>query len=95
MAQGRFACDGVRLTIEIKDNGVGFAPACRHERPAMFVLRGYGMSIMRVLMDAVEYSEGGTRVRLVKRLEVSFTPCDPTMRLPRVRQGLLCAARSD
>lgn len=54
------------------DNGVGFAPACRHERPAMFALRGYGMSIMRALMDGVEYSEGGTRIRLVKKLDVSF-----------------------
>jgi len=61
----------------------------------MFAVRRYGMSITRVLMDAVEYSEGGTRIRPVKKLDVSFTPCDPTMRVPRVPQGLLCAARSD
>ena len=65
-------CDGVRLTIEIKDNGAGFAPARLVGRPALFAPRGYGTSIMRALMDAVEYTEGGTRIRLVKKLDVSF-----------------------
>jgi anti-sigma regulatory factor (Ser/Thr protein kinase) len=78
-------CDGVRLTIEIKDNGVGFAPTCLGERPDTFAPRGYGTSIMHALMDAVEYTEGGTRIRLVKTLDVSFA-AENSAALVRVRR---------
>jgi len=65
-------CDGVQLTIEIKDNGPGFAARPRGERREVFAVRGYGTSIMHELMDAVEYTEGGTRIRLVKKLDAPF-----------------------
>ncbi len=65
-------CDGVQLTIEIKDNGPGFVARPWDERREVFAVRGYGTSIMHELMDAVEYTEGGTRIRLVKKLNAPF-----------------------
>lgn len=48
------------LRIEIQDSGQGF-----DERAAS----GFGTIIMRTLMSDVSYSRGGTRVRLVKRMQ--------------------------
>lgn len=54
--------DDGELRIEVQDSGRGFdenAPS------------GYGTIIMRTLMNSITYSRGGTRVRLVKRMNPS------------------------
>jgi serine/threonine-protein kinase RsbW len=63
---------GSLLSVEIRDGGLGFRGwnsltevGLRSDAP-----RGFGIYIMRTLMDRVEYSEGGSRIRLVKRLPV-------------------------
>lgn len=58
------------LVIEIKDNGRGFdhGSVCSHGGPPVEALRGFGTFIMREVMDDVNYSDLGTRLRLVKRL---------------------------
>ncbi|MGA2393029.1 MAG: ATP-binding protein [Candidatus Lustribacter sp.] len=65
--------DGTRLVIEIHDHGVGFdcsAAMERSERQAPgTAARGLGIFLMRTLMDEVAYSERGSRVQLVKRLD--------------------------
>jgi anti-sigma regulatory factor (Ser/Thr protein kinase) len=65
----RCCCDGGELTIEIADAGKGFERwnACEFVRPLMSAPRGYGTFIMRRLMDEIEYTDRGTRVRLLKR----------------------------
>ncbi len=61
--------DGRELSIEIKDAGKGFDrwDASDYIKPLSSAPRGYGTYIMRRLMDEIEYSERGTRVRLVKK----------------------------
>ncbi len=61
--------DGL-LIVEIKDSGRGFAPAVRQLQPRVLgeSPRGFGIFIMRELMDVVEFSEHGSRLRLMKRL---------------------------
>jgi anti-sigma regulatory factor (Ser/Thr protein kinase) len=63
----RFA-DG-ELTIDIKDAGEGFDrwDATDYLKPLSAAPRGYGTYIMRRLMDEIEYSDRGSRVRLIKR----------------------------
>jgi len=63
-------CDGAELIVEVKDSGAGFARwnASDYVRPMSNSARGYGTFIMRELMDEMEYSERGTRLRLSKRL---------------------------
>jgi anti-sigma regulatory factor (Ser/Thr protein kinase) len=58
------------LVIEVKDTGLGFDRWSEMEsvRPMASAERGYGIFIMRELMDNISYSENGTRVRLTKRL---------------------------
>jgi anti-sigma regulatory factor (Ser/Thr protein kinase) len=60
--------DGV-LTLEVRDEGPGFdiAAATKRRREPTSV-RGFGITIMRALMDSVEYEHRGTLVRLRKRL---------------------------
>jgi anti-sigma regulatory factor (Ser/Thr protein kinase) len=72
--------DDARLTIEIKDNGAGFdtASALQHANPDAVGNRGFGIFLMRMLMDEVAYSDRGSRIHLVKRLRdrrmpVAFT----------------------
>jgi anti-sigma regulatory factor (Ser/Thr protein kinase) len=58
------------LTVEITDQGGGFdfsTVGKSHREPSS--IRGFGITIMRSLMDAVEYAERGTLVRLHKRLD--------------------------
>jgi anti-sigma regulatory factor (Ser/Thr protein kinase) len=61
--------DGRGLSIEIADAGKGFERwnACGFVKPLSTAPRGYGTFIMRRLMDEIEYTERGTRVRLLKR----------------------------
>jgi anti-sigma regulatory factor (Ser/Thr protein kinase) len=68
----RCRCDGRELTIEIADAGKGFERwnACEFVKPLSSAPRGYGTFIMRRLMDEIEYTERGTRVRLLKRRAV-------------------------
>jgi anti-sigma regulatory factor (Ser/Thr protein kinase) len=62
--------DSVALIVEIKDGGRGFdlrtLPA--RESPPVDALRGFGLFIMRELMDEIHYTDSGTRLRLLKRL---------------------------
>ncbi|HWZ88348.1 MAG TPA: ATP-binding protein [Polyangiaceae bacterium] len=58
------------LGVEIGDGGHGFQGwnelgelRVRSQAP-----RGFGIFIMRSLMDRIEYSEGGSKIRLFKRL---------------------------
>ena len=61
--------DDRALSIEIADAGSGFDrwDATDHVQPLSNAPRGYGMFIMVQLMDEVEYSDHGRRLRLVKR----------------------------
>jgi anti-sigma regulatory factor (Ser/Thr protein kinase) len=54
--------DEGELRIEVQDSGHGFDGS----EPS-----GFGTIIMRTLMNSITYSRGGTRVRLVKRMNVS------------------------
>ncbi len=64
----RCSFDEERLTIEIRDNGDGFLPAS-----ATLPLdiegngRGFGILLMRRLMDGVQFERNGTLVRLTRR----------------------------
>ena len=58
------------LRIEIKDGGGGFDPARRTPPGDPSVetrARGYGIFLMRELMDRIEFSENGSKVLLVKQ----------------------------
>lgn len=57
--------DRNRLITDIQQNGSGFE-AAHIPAPAQGSLRGYGLFIMRSVMDRVEFLENGTCVRLVK-----------------------------
>jgi serine/threonine-protein kinase RsbW len=62
------SCDDAYLTVEVKDYGAGFdAGAASGACPDTSSGRGFGIFLMRTLMDEVDYSERGTRIRLVKR----------------------------
>jgi len=58
------------FVVEIEDRGPGFARwnASGSERPGPTAARGFGIFLMRELMDEVDYSSNGACVRLVKRL---------------------------
>lgn len=63
----RCTCDGHALIVDIRDAGTGFRPPRRRKTaPASGAPRGYGITIMRTLMDRVRYSHNGTRVRLTR-----------------------------
>jgi serine/threonine-protein kinase RsbW len=54
------------LTVEIRDNGDGFTPG-DDLPPALDRGRGYGIFLMRRLMDKVAFDKNGTCVRLTRR----------------------------
>ena len=57
----------LRLTIEIRDSGKGFAsPPDRQQIEPDERGRGFGIFLMRRLMDNVEFSGNGTVVRMVR-----------------------------
>ena len=66
----RSATNGQTLVVEIRDPGPGFNPdAVRSPEVGELREGGMGIYFMRLTMDEVSYSfEGGTTVRLVKRL---------------------------
>jgi anti-sigma regulatory factor (Ser/Thr protein kinase) len=63
--------DGMRLVIEIKDHGTGFdsTTALENAAPDAAGNRGFGIYLMRTLMDEVAYSDRGSCIHLVKRLD--------------------------
>ena len=60
-----------RLVIEVQDQGGGFPLAADSSCPTPDALRGFGIFLMRHLMDEVEFDAPGTCVRLIKRLPVA------------------------
>lgn len=50
-----------------QQNGLGFEPPETIVPPAAGAPGGYGLFIMRSVLDELEYRENGRRVRLVKR----------------------------
>lgn len=81
------AVDGVRCEIRVKNTGDGFdADGLTGVIPDPLSPRGRGVSIMRALMDSVEFAsepETGTIVHLVKTLTVD--PLSPLARFRRTR----------
>ncbi len=75
-------CVGDRFTVEVHDSGSGFERwnASDYIRPMSTSSRGYGMFIMRELMDEVEYSERGSRLRLMKRLPGDLNEAEACLR---------------
>jgi anti-sigma regulatory factor (Ser/Thr protein kinase) len=62
--------DDEHVVFEVQDEGAGFSgslDAVGHLPPSD-APRGFGIYIMHQFMDAIEYEERGTRVRLKKRL---------------------------
>jgi anti-sigma regulatory factor (Ser/Thr protein kinase) len=60
-----------RIVIEVQDEGAGFlTPRGAANKPSHEGIRGFGIYLMRHLMDEVHFDDGGTCVRLTKRLPV-------------------------
>jgi anti-sigma regulatory factor (Ser/Thr protein kinase) len=56
------------LTIEITDSGTGFDhDSFAHKERDPNGLRGFGLHIMRAVMDEITYTETGQSIRLTKR----------------------------
>ena len=65
----RVSLERDRIVIEVQDEGSGFALAGADAlKPSHDAPRGFGIYLMRHLMDEVHYDERGTCVRLTKRL---------------------------
>ncbi len=62
--------EGAQAVIEVRDQGGGFArsPNQVAEQPRSDMPRGFGIFLMRALMDELEFGEHGRRVRLKKHL---------------------------
>jgi anti-sigma regulatory factor (Ser/Thr protein kinase) len=67
----RANCLPDRLLIEVRDGGPGCEEDLRDRNRSKMAPRGYGIRIMTTVMDAVEFSERGTCVRLTKYLDQS------------------------
>jgi len=63
----RCAVDDDAVVVEIEDGGSGFNDQRRHTVESD-ECRGRGIHIMKYLMDDVNYHNGGTLVRLVKKV---------------------------
>ncbi len=63
--------DRAHVVIEVQDDGAGFAASHPRDNPGYDAPRGFGIFLMRHLMDRVDYSNNGTRVRLAKRLPLA------------------------
>lgn len=55
-----------KVTVDIRQDGVGFQPPMNSHPPAEGSARGYGLFIMRAVLDELKFHDQGTRVRLVK-----------------------------
>jgi serine/threonine-protein kinase RsbW len=60
-----------RVVIEVQDEGTGFRSSAATSKPAHDAPRGFGIYLMRHLMDEVNFDERGSCVRLTKRLPIS------------------------
>jgi anti-sigma regulatory factor (Ser/Thr protein kinase) len=63
--------DGRSLIIEVQDDGPGFPHAASIDElppPPTGSPRGFGIFIMRTMMDEIAYSDRGRRIVLKKRL---------------------------
>jgi anti-sigma regulatory factor (Ser/Thr protein kinase) len=63
--------DGDCLIVDVQDDGPGFPHAAAPmdaQPPASGSPRGFGIYIMRSLMDEIAYSDRGRRITLKKRL---------------------------
>jgi serine/threonine-protein kinase RsbW len=60
-----------RIVIEVQDEGAGFTSAPSTPKPSHEAPRGFGIYLMRHLMDEVDFDELGTCVRLTKRLPIA------------------------
>jgi serine/threonine-protein kinase RsbW len=61
--------DGANLAIEVRDEGHGFAAPLERSNVEPDVRgRGFGIFLMRRLMDEVSFARNGTVVRLLRRL---------------------------
>ncbi len=57
------------LTIEITDSGAGFDHATvAHKERDPNGIRGFGLHIMRAVMDEITYTANGQSIKLKKRL---------------------------
>lgn len=65
--------DEASFIIEIQDSGAGFEQRCAIEAPDERG-RGFGIRIMRCLMNELHFSRNGTHVRMVKRFPARETP---------------------
>ena len=64
----RCSMEDDELRIEIRDNGEGFMPeSLRIGTPPEQRERGFGILLMRRLMDGVQFDNNGTCVRLYRR----------------------------
>ena len=55
------------IIVEVEDDGTGFDPLVVSD-PDEDAARGYGISIMRAMVDRVSFERNGRRVRLWKNL---------------------------
>jgi serine/threonine-protein kinase RsbW len=55
-----------RIEVHVTDDGQGFTPRPRHAGTNPYAPRGFGIHIMRTLMDSVEFHDNGRHVRLIK-----------------------------
>jgi len=60
-----------RIVIEVQDEGRGFLADRPARKPSHNAPRGFGIYLMRHLMDEVDFDERGSRVRLTKRLPIA------------------------
>lgn len=58
-----------RIGIRVTDDGHGFAPRPHVAAANPYAPRGFGIHIMRTLMDSVEFRDEGRQVILMKRLD--------------------------
>ena len=59
-----------RIKIRVTDDGHGFAPRPHAADPNPYAPRGFGIHIMRTLMDSVDFHDNGRQVVLRKRLDL-------------------------
>jgi anti-sigma regulatory factor (Ser/Thr protein kinase) len=67
----RVHVENERVVIAIEDEGAGFASAPPSPLPAHDAPRGFGIYLMRQMMDEVAFDARGTCVRLTKRLPIA------------------------
>jgi serine/threonine-protein kinase RsbW len=67
--------DDVAIVVEVEDDGTGFDPDAPNVSDEI-AERGYGISIMRSMVDEVSFQRNGRLVRLHKYLQPRSGPFD-------------------